>query len=62
MRNPTGEDRRVLTRGTTTDLAAWHTYRAREDGDAEGEARAMGHAPARGASLDDVPRLPEALR
>ena len=62
MRSDTGEDRRVLTRGTTTDLAAWHTYRAREDGDAEHEARAMGHAPERSATLDDVPRVAEALR
>ena len=62
MRNPTGEDRRVLTRGTATDLQAWRTYRAREDGDAEGEARAMGHAPARNANLDDLPRVAEALR
>ena len=62
MRNPTGEERRMLTRGAATELQAWRAYRAREDGDAEGEARAMGHAPAREANLDDVPRLPEVLR
>ena len=62
MRSDIGEARRVLTRGATTDLAAWRAYRAREDGDAEHEARAMGHAPARSANLDDLPHLAEALR
>ena len=62
MRSDTGEDRRVLTRGTTTDLQARRAYRGREDGDAEHEARAMGHAPARNANLDDLPHMPEVLR